>query len=201
MALREKKKQKTERQILDAATIIFRRHGFDGTRMTDIAELAEVASKTLFNYFASKEQLVTALVLDWLDKHAEQMLEASELVFEDARDLLPGNAEVRLQLLEEERWLATMAAAHTDILVSYRWEQHMPTALLANRAARTRRIEAAQALGRITNDIPAARISRMYEALRDHVLGYWLMHPEADGGDLRTELNQAKLVFLKGISP
>jgi AcrR family transcriptional regulator len=48
----------TRQAISDVATRLFVEHGFDKVSVTDIAEEADVARKTVFNYFRRKEDLV-----------------------------------------------------------------------------------------------------------------------------------------------
>jgi AcrR family transcriptional regulator len=55
--LRERKKQRTRREISDVATMLFARRGFEQVTLAEIAEAAEVSVKTIFNYFGSKEEL------------------------------------------------------------------------------------------------------------------------------------------------
>jgi AcrR family transcriptional regulator len=50
------------REILEAAARVFARRGFDRATTRDIAREAEVSEGTIYNYFASKQELVTALV-------------------------------------------------------------------------------------------------------------------------------------------
>lgn len=61
--LREKQKAERETRILDAALALFRAHGFDATRMEQIADQAEVSIGTLYNYFATKGDILVALVV------------------------------------------------------------------------------------------------------------------------------------------
>ncbi len=56
--LRDRKKQETRQAISNVATLLFVEHGFDQVSVTDVAREAGVARKTVFNYFARKEDLV-----------------------------------------------------------------------------------------------------------------------------------------------
>jgi AcrR family transcriptional regulator len=56
--LRERKKQRTRALIADTARRLFVERGFDAVTVTEVARAAEVAQKTVFNYFPTKEDLV-----------------------------------------------------------------------------------------------------------------------------------------------
>lgn len=52
-------------QILEAARRVFAEQGFHATRMSDIAQAAEVSQGTLYHYFRSKDKLFMALLSTW----------------------------------------------------------------------------------------------------------------------------------------
>ena len=56
--LRERKKRETREAIAAAAMALFLEHGFDAVTVADVARAADVSEKTVFNYFATKEDLV-----------------------------------------------------------------------------------------------------------------------------------------------
>ena len=57
-SLRERKKRATRRLLSDTATEMFLANGFDGVRVSEIAEACGVSEKTVFNYFPTKESLL-----------------------------------------------------------------------------------------------------------------------------------------------
>jgi AcrR family transcriptional regulator len=57
--LRERKKARTRRLIADTAARLFAERGYEHVAVTDVAREAEVAEQTVYNYFPTKERLVT----------------------------------------------------------------------------------------------------------------------------------------------
>ncbi len=55
--LRERKKQQTRQLIADTARRLFAERGFEGVTVAQVAEAADVAEATVFNYFPTKEDL------------------------------------------------------------------------------------------------------------------------------------------------
>ncbi|MFF3395627.1 TetR/AcrR family transcriptional regulator [Streptomyces sp. NPDC002669] len=92
MSLRERKKLQTRHRLLAAATELFAGRGFDQVSVAEIAEAAEVSKMTVFNYFASKEDLV----LSPMEEHVGDVARV-------VRDRAPGEsalAAVRAQFLD-----------------------------------------------------------------------------------------------------
>ena len=52
----------TKERILDAATELFARKGFDGTRVQEIADAAGVNKAMLYYYFRNKDELLMAVI-------------------------------------------------------------------------------------------------------------------------------------------
>lgn len=55
---------RTRAAVAQAATTLFLRKGYAGTTMEDIAELAGIAKRTLYNNYGDKEALFTGIVMD-----------------------------------------------------------------------------------------------------------------------------------------
>ena len=60
----QKKRVRTQNAIIKAATYLFRKYGFEATSMESIAERAEIAAGTLYNYYGSKSILLIAIFGD-----------------------------------------------------------------------------------------------------------------------------------------
>jgi AcrR family transcriptional regulator len=64
------KKEKKREAIIRAAAGVFARHGYFGTRMTEVAKSAGIGKGTVYEYFRSKEDLFFA-VFQWYNARAE----------------------------------------------------------------------------------------------------------------------------------
>jgi AcrR family transcriptional regulator len=91
--LRDRKKQRTREQIIEAAMGLFAERGYHATTITDIATAADVAPRTFFSYFPSKE----AVVFHDVDRDLDGLASA-------LRDRLPG--ETAFEALR--RWIDAM---------------------------------------------------------------------------------------------
>jgi AcrR family transcriptional regulator len=75
LGLRERKKQRTRRTIVDVATRLFAEQGYDQTTLVQIADTAEIAPSTFFNYFDSKVDIVFGLLDAVIESARERLLD------------------------------------------------------------------------------------------------------------------------------
>jgi AcrR family transcriptional regulator len=68
---RARKKAQTRDQIRRTAQALFAEHGFEAVTIADIASTADVAVQTVFNHFATKEELFFSERVPWLDGPAD----------------------------------------------------------------------------------------------------------------------------------
>ena len=67
MGLREEKKAEQRRAILNTAAALFRKRGYEETRIRDIVERLRISEVTFFNYFSSKDALIMAFAVEMLE--------------------------------------------------------------------------------------------------------------------------------------
>src|SRR5690349_20922668 len=60
--LRERKKLRTQRSIVETAAALFAKHGYAATTVVEIADAAEISPSTVFKYFPTKADLVFNVV-------------------------------------------------------------------------------------------------------------------------------------------
>ena len=98
------------RQIVQAATPLFAHHGFSQTSISEVAEAAGLSHGSVFLYFASKEELFRAAVLEPLDEF--------ELLFEPQR--YPGGTPLeRIRRMVAEQLAAVGRRESYMLLVQY----------------------------------------------------------------------------------
>lgn len=96
--LRERKKDQTRRHIADVAARLFVEHGFEDVTVDQIAAAADVAKKTVFNYFPTKEDLA-------FDRAEQRQLDIVALV----RDRPASTSILAAFRMQCERMLAWIA--------------------------------------------------------------------------------------------
>jgi len=114
LGLRDRKRQRTRQALISAAMWLFEKKGYEQTTVAEIAAAAEVSTKTFFNHFASKDEVlfphlsariddaVGVITQRQLDDHmADVLVKAMEHMLADAvRDELDGGlASVRLPMI------------------------------------------------------------------------------------------------------
>ncbi|WP_205695982.1 TetR family transcriptional regulator [Conexibacter sp. SYSU D00693] len=107
--LRERKRAQTRQAIADAAIRLFTENGFESTTIADIAAAADIAPRTFFGYFPSKEDVA---------------FHDFERVFGELETALEARSEGETTFDVLRRWIVERAdeAVHADDLERRRHE-------------------------------------------------------------------------------
>ena len=111
--LRAQKKADKNRRILEAATTLFRKVGYDSARIEDIAEMAGVSVGTFYNYYKNKGDMLMATV----SMEVEEVLAAGEGIIAKKHDqvasalfdLIGKYYDHSLTYLSKEMWRLAMS--------------------------------------------------------------------------------------------
>ncbi len=76
----ERKKEKTRQNIIAATMKLFKKQGYDATTMEQIAEEADIARGTLYNYFPAKEAIISEYIQrSFSTQNSERILELQKI--------------------------------------------------------------------------------------------------------------------------
>jgi len=121
-SLRERKKRETRRRLRRVALDLFAERGYSNVTAEEIAEAAEVSTRTFFNYFPSKEAVLLSADPDRLAHVRESVMAAApgtppiEVLHQAmtawAREVVEQLAELGG---DPANWLSRMKATRTDL--------------------------------------------------------------------------------------
>jgi AcrR family transcriptional regulator len=95
--LRQRKKDRTRRALVDAAMRLFADRGYEETTIADLADAADISPRTFFSYFAAKEDVLFADVDDRISALAELEFRRSDERPLDALRRLGGEVAERIR--------------------------------------------------------------------------------------------------------
>ncbi|ASU81872.1 TetR/AcrR family transcriptional regulator [Nocardiopsis gilva YIM 90087] len=189
---RERNKQRVKDRLYASALSLFAEQGYDRTTIDQIAERADVARGTFFNYFQRKEDLITA----WADARTQQLALRME------KSMRSENDDVTVHL---ERCMAALAEFNET-------ERDVTSAMLQAWVKAGRPlvedqqagkifagiIEAGRERGEVAIDVDPTRVGNV---LRDAYLGLlyrWSQNPEPYV-PLHNDLRELLRVVLTGV--
>jgi AcrR family transcriptional regulator len=117
---RQRRFAKRREEILDVAARVFAEKGYDNTRITEIADALDIADGTLYNYFASKHDILVAIVSKATSDIEPMLQEMGELkTRDDLVAILAKTYDVFVAHLPFMRTLLMEAWADDTILQEY----------------------------------------------------------------------------------
>lgn len=195
--LRERKKARLRQQIIETAIRLFRKQGYEKTRVDDIVKILEISQPTFFRYFPSKDAVLRDVGQRGFECIAERLkseLSAKASTADRLRRLyhsLACEAENDRPL-----WQAVVLSGAMDAVRSpeVRGAECIVAELLREILAQ------GQKRGEITNAFPVVHLAEFMEALYHTVVRQWTV--DLTGPHKLTErVDSAVEFFLRGVKP
>jgi len=110
---KERERTRHRQEILAAAENVFVRKGFFNTTMNEIARTAEFGVGTIYQYFTSKEELYTTLILERADEIMDALILGSRKA-PDPAGKIKALIEEQLKIFETNTGFIRLMAAEID---------------------------------------------------------------------------------------
>ncbi|WP_374313192.1 TetR/AcrR family transcriptional regulator [Dongia sp.] len=200
--LRERQKAGRRRDILAAASQLFRKNGFADTSVEAIAALAEVGTGTVYNYFSSKGDLLMALVaLDGEQVRAKGKRYIAGVTGEAAAalyGLLAIYVDHSLVHLTKELWRNAVATAVTQADSPFGTGYAENDRLLAAQVGEL--VAALQEAGKVRSDIDAATAGAALFILVNGLFMQFVARDKMPKADIHARLRELVAIFVGGLS-
>ena len=194
--LRERKKARLRQQIIETAIRLFRKKGYEKTRVDDIVRILEISQPTFFRYFPSKDAVLRDVGQRGFECIAERL--KSELSNNaSTADRLRRMYHAMACEAEADRplWQAVVLSGAMDAVRSpeVRGAECVAAELLREILAQ------GQERGEITDAFPVVHLAEFMEALYHTVVRQWTV--DLTGPHKLTErVDSAVEFFLRGVT-
>ena len=197
IGLRERKKARLRQQIIDTSIKLFRKHGYESTRIDDIAQALEISQPTFFRYFPSKDA-----VLRQVGERGYACIR-ERLHLELSNDATTGERLRRLYLsmareVEADRqlWQAVVLSGAMDPVRSADLREPEEAAARLLREILTQ----GQKRNEVIRNFPVLHMAQFMEGLYNTVVRQWAV--DVTGPHKLTDrVRNAVEFFLRGIQP
>jgi AcrR family transcriptional regulator len=197
---RERKKQETRRRIYSAAFELFLEKGFDVTTVEEIAERADVAKGTVFNYFPQKTSFLAAIFEHWVNRITTELGPVESWT---------GSTRSKLERLYF--FLANLSAQNPALFLQAFFEHvksipeedsrlHARATMQEFQALISTVLRQGQSNGDIRPDLKPEHAAALVESAVFKTLVIWLMEGESLD-DLRGEISAKLDIVFQGMAP
>jgi AcrR family transcriptional regulator len=197
LGLRERKKARLRQQIIETAVRLFRKRGYENTRVDDIVKILEISQPTFFRYFPSKDAVLRDVGKRGFACIVEHL--KSELSSEaDTAARLRRLYRAMAREVEADRrlWEAVVLSGAMDPVRSpeVRRPEGVAVGLLREILAQGQR------RGEITRIFPVLHLSEFMEGLYQTVVRQWAVDLTGPH-KLAERVDSAVEFFLRGVQP
>jgi AcrR family transcriptional regulator len=197
VGLRERKKARLREQIIETALRLFRKHGYENTRIDDIVKILEISQPTFFRYFPSKDAVLRDVGKRGFACIVEHL--KSELSNEaDTAARLRRLYRAMAREVEADRplWQAVVLSGAMDPVRSP--EMREPEGIAVGLLREI--LVQGQRRGEITRVVPVLHLSEFMEGLYQTVVRQWAVDLTGPH-KLGERVDSAVEFFLRGVKP
>ena len=195
--LRERKKARLRQEIIDTAVRLFRKRGYEKTRVDDIVQSLEISQPTFFRYFPSKDAVLGEVGrrgFACITEHLKHELSSEASTPEHLRRLYYELA--RYAEADRPLWQAVVISGAMDPVRSPDMREHKEFALALLREI----LAKGQKRGEISRALPIAHLAEFMDGLYNTVVRQWAV--DLTGPHKLTErVHNAVEFFLRGAKP
>ncbi|MFC4078468.1 TetR/AcrR family transcriptional regulator [Amycolatopsis samaneae] len=189
----ERRKRQTRQRLFTAALELFAAQGFDATTYDEIAQRADVARQTAFNYFPRKEDFVRA----WVEHRRERLRQLlDETAFQEApaAEQLAGYLSALAGFNAEERHLRATLAVTLPVSMDMMFGEGPPEVFAAS-------IRLGQRNGEFGTEVdPEVAAEVIFDSYLC-ALGRWARQDTPASPSLEETLLAKLTVILRGLTP
>ena len=197
VGLRERKKARLRQQIVETSIKLFRKHGYEATRIDDIVQALEISQPTFFRYFPTKDAVLREVGERGYACICERLrseLSSKAGTVERLRRLYTTMA--REVEGDRQLWQAVVLSGAMDPVRSAELRGHEEAAVSLLREILTQ----GQKRGEVTRAFPVVHLAEFMEGLYNTVVRQWVV--DLTGPHKLTDrVASAVDFFLRGIRP
>jgi AcrR family transcriptional regulator len=200
VGLREEKKAEQRRAILNAAVRLFRKRGYEQTRVQDIIERLQISEATFFNYFPTKDALLREFALDQLEVSISTVRSALDQHDRSVPDRIRAVMKQWARDWDSDREFYAIVAARSRMLSGPQGELREKSLRLYGLYEEL--LAEGQRRGEIRTDQAPLDLAEMLEGIVTIISGNWLVGWWKNRTDsLEERFMNAVDVFLDGCAP
>ena len=197
LGLRERKKARLRQEIIDTAVRLFRKRGYEKTRIDDIVQLLEISQPTFFRYFPTKDAVLGEVGrrgFACITEHLKNELSSEATTGEHLSRLyqeLARHAEADRPL-----WHAVVLSGAMDPVRSPDMREHKEFALGLLREI----LAQGQKRGEVSRTFPVEHLAEFMDGLYNTIVRQWAVDLTGPH-KLSDRVGSAVEFFLRGVRP
>ncbi len=197
LGLRERKKARLRQEIIDTAVRLFRKRGYEKTRIDDIVQSLEISQPTFFRYFPSKDAVLGevgrrgfACITDHLRNELSSEATTDEHLSRLYQEL------ARRAEADRPLWQAVVLSGAMDPVRSPDMRQHKEFALGLLREI----LAQGQKRGEVSRAFPVEHLAEFMDGLYNTTVRQWAVDLTGPH-KLSDRVSSAVQFFLRGVQP